>query len=220
MKLFKKIIGVLIGTLIMGLGVAFFELSSLGFDGLSCVVVSLQELTSVTYSIGYLLVNLLFFILMIIFLRGQIGIGSVINYLLTGVFGDLFMFLFKVVGFSGSSIFILNLLFGLFGVICLALGIALYANANLGVTPYDALPLIITKYLKINKKPIKYHIARKMVDGACILFGLIVGIIILKQYHIFGINTVVTLIFVGYLVSFFSKLVNKYIYKTTSDTFN
>lgn len=91
--------GVLIGTLIMGLGVAFFELSSLGFDGLSCVVVSLQGLTSVTYSIGYLLVNLLFFILAIIFLRGQIGIGSVINYLLTGVFGDLFMFLFKAVGF-------------------------------------------------------------------------------------------------------------------------
>ena len=74
MTTFKKIIGVFIGTIILGLGVAFFEISSLGFDGLSCLVVSIQQLINTSYSIAYLLVNLLFFIIMIIFLRKQIGI--------------------------------------------------------------------------------------------------------------------------------------------------
>ena len=59
MALFKKIFAVLIGTSIMGLGVAFFEVSSLGFDGLSCLVVSIQKLINTNYTIAYLLVNLI-----------------------------------------------------------------------------------------------------------------------------------------------------------------
>ena len=63
MTLFKKIIGVLIGTMILGLGVAFFEVSSLGYDGLSCLVVAIQKLINTSYSLAYLLVNLLFLII-------------------------------------------------------------------------------------------------------------------------------------------------------------
>ena len=220
MTTFKKIIGVFIGTIILGLGVAFFEISSLGFDGLSCLVVSIQQLINTSYSIAYLLVNLLFFIIMIIFLRKQIGIGTVINYLLTGVFCDLFMYLFRIINLTHSELLVVNIVFGLLGVIFLSLGVALYANANLGVTPYDAMPLIITKYLKPFNKTIKYHIARKIVDGTCILFGVVIGILFLKQYYIFGINTVLALILVGYIVSFSSKFINKYIYQNHSETFN
>lgn len=220
MTLFKKIIGVLIGTIILGLGVAFFQVSSLGFDGLSCLVIAIQKLINTSYSIAYLLVNLVFLIIMLIFLRNQIGIGSIINYLLTGVFCDIFMYIFKLINLTHSELLIVNIIFGLLGVVFLSLGIALYANANLGVTPYDSIPLIITKYFKPFNKTIKYHIARKMVDGTCIILGVLIGILYLKQYYIFGINTVITLILVGYIVSFSSKVINKYIYKKSNNTFN
>ena len=220
MTIIKKIIGVFVGTIILGLGIALFEVSSLGFDGLSCLVVSVQKLINTSYSIAYLLTNLLFFIIMIIFLRKQIGIGTVINYLLTGVFSDLFMYLFKIINLTHSELLLINILYGLLGILFLALGIAIYANANLGVTPYDAMPLILTKYLKFFNKPIKYHIAKKIIDGLCILVGVVVGIVYLKQNYIFGINTVLALILVGYIVSFSSNFINKYIYQMESDTFN
>ena len=220
MTIMKKIMGVFVGTIILGLGIALFEVSSLGFDGLSCLVVSVQKLINTSYSIAYLLTNLLFFLIMIIFLRKQIGIGTVINYLLTGVFSDLFMYLFKIINLTHSELLLINILYGLLGIVFLALGIAIYANANLGVTPYDAMPLILTKYLKFFNKPIKYHIAKKIIDGLCILVGLVVGIVCLKQNYIFGINTVLALILVGYIVSFSSKFINKYIYQIESETFN
>lgn len=220
MTIMKKIMGVFVGTIILGLGIALFEVSSLGFDGLSCLVVSVQKLINTSYSIAYLLTNLLFFLIMIIFLRKQIGIGTVINYLLTGVFSDLFMYLFKIINLTHSELLLINILYSLLGILFLALGIAIYANANLGVTPYDAMPLILTKYLKFFNKPIKYHIAKKIIDGLCILVGVVVGIVYLKQNYIFGINTVLALILVGYIVSFSSKFINKYIYQIESETFN
>lgn len=220
MTTFKKIIGVFIGTIILGLGVAFFEISSLGFDGLSCLVVAIQKLINTSYSLAYLLVNLLFLIIMLIFLRKQIGLGSVLNYLLTGVFCDIFMYLFKIIHLTHSELLIINILFGLLGVLFLSLGVAIYANADLGVTPYDSIPLIIVKHFKLFNKTIKYHIARKIVDGTCIVLGVLIGTLYLKQHYIFGINTVLTFIFVGYIVSYSSKLINKYIYKKSNDTFN
>ena len=114
MALFKKIFAVLIGTSIMGLGVAFFEVSSLGFDGLSCLVVSIQKLINTNYTIAYLLVNLIFFIIMFIFLKDQIGIGTIINFLLTGVFSDLFMIIFKYIHIIHSQYLVVNILFGIY----------------------------------------------------------------------------------------------------------
>lgn len=219
MKLLYRIIGVLIGTMIMGLGVAMFDLSSLGFDALSALVISIQNLIHVTYSIAYILLNLIFLVFMIIFLRNQIGIGTIINYLLTGVFCDIFIFLFKSINLNHSPYLLVNIVYGLIGVILLALGIAVYANANLGITPYDSMPIIITKYVKLFNKPVKFHVARKIIDGICLTFALIIGVIILKYKNIIGINTIVMLILVGYLISFFSKIVNKYIYKTNKDMF-
>lgn len=219
MKLLYRIIGVLIGTMIMGLGVAMFDLSSLGFDALSALVISIQNLIHVTYSIAYILLNLIFLVFMIIFLRNQIGIGTIINYLLTGVFCDIFIFLFKSINLNHSPYLLVNIVYGLIGVILLALGIAVYANANLGITPYDSMPIIITKYVKLFNKPVKFHVARKIIDGICLTLALIIGVIILKYKNIIGINTIVLLILVGYLISFFSKIVNKYIYKTNIDMF-
>ena len=220
MTTINKIIGVFIGTIIVGLGIAFFEVSSLGFDGLSCLVVSVQKLINTSYAMAYLLTNFIFLIIMIIFIRHQIGIGTIINYLLTGVFGDLFMYLFKIINLTHSEILIVNIMFGLLGITFLSIGIAIYANANLGVTPYDAMPLIFTNTIKLFNKPLKFHLAKKLVDGTCILIGVIIGIIYLKQDYIFGINTVLAFILVGYIISYSSKFINKYIYKTNSNTFN
>ena len=156
---------------------------------------------------------------MLILLRKQIGIGTIINFGLTGVFADIFMCLFRLIGFTQSSFLIINILFGIFGILFLSFGIALYANANLGVTPYDGLALIITKYIKMFNKPIKYHIARKITDGSCIILGFILGTLIYKQKDLFGLNTIISFVLVGYVVSCFSKFINKYIYKSTNEMF-
>ena len=107
MKLCSKLIGVIVGTIILGLGIAMFQVSSLGFDGLSYIVIGIQHLLKTSYSIAYIVLNFLFFILMLILLRKQIGIGTIINFGLTGVFADIFMYLFRLIGFTQSSFLIM-----------------------------------------------------------------------------------------------------------------
>lgn len=89
MKYVIKVVGILIGTMLMGLGVAFYKLSSLGQDSLSGMVMSIQYLINnekINYTICYIAINLIFFILMLCILRDKIHIGTIINLLLTGTF--------------------------------------------------------------------------------------------------------------------------------------
>ena len=49
---------------------------------------------------------------------------------------------------------------------------------------------------------------------------IIIGVIILRRSDIINVNTVITFITIGPLISFFSKIINKYIYKNETTTFN
>ena len=89
MRSFKKISGIIFGTIFLGLGVSLYKLSSLGQDPLSAMVFSIMYLINneyLGYMFFYLVINLIFFLLMLIFLRKEIHIGTIINLLLTGFF--------------------------------------------------------------------------------------------------------------------------------------
>ena len=53
-----------------------------------------------------------------------------------------------------------------------------------------------------------------------LVVALIIGVIILRRSDIINVNTVITFITIGPLISFFSKIINKYIYKNETTTFN
>ena len=220
MNYVKKIIGVLLGTMFLGMGVAFYKISQFGQDGVSAMVMSFVYLfklgeTNYGYTVCYLAINFIFLVIMILTLKDKINVGSIINLLLTGVCSNLFIYLFEVLSFNNNAI-ALRILYSVLGIITVSFGIALYGSANLGVAPYDAMPMVINKYCP----KIAYKYARIICDLSCLVVALIIGVIILRRSDIINVNTVITFITIGPLISFFSKIINKYIYKNVTTTFN
>lgn len=220
MNYVKKIIGVLLGIMFLGMGVAFYKISQFGQDTVSAMVMSFVYLfnlgnTNYGYTVCYLAINCIFLLIMIFTLKNKINVGSILNLLLTGVCSNLFIYLFELLSFN-SDILALRILYSALGILLVAFGIALYGSANLGVAPYDAMPMVINKYIP----KIAYKYARIMCDLFCLIVALIFGVIILKRSDIININTIITFITIGPLISFFSKIINKYIYKNETTTFN
>ena len=197
MNYVKKIIGVLLGTMFLGMGVAFYKISQFGQDGVSAMVMSFVYLfklgeTNYGYTVCYLAINCIFLVIMILTLKDKINVGSIINLLLTGVCSNLFIYLFEVLSFNNNAI-ALRILYSVLGIITVSFGIALYGSANLGVAPYDAMPMVINKYCP----KIAYKYARIICDLSCLVVALIIGVIILRRSDIINVNTVITFITIG-----------------------
>lgn len=191
---------------VLGMGVAFYKISQFGQDGVSAMVMSFVYLfklgeTNYGYTVCYLAINFIFLVIMILTLKDKINVGSIINLLLTGVCSNLFIYLFELLSFNNNAI-ALRILYSVLGIITVSFGIALYGSANLGVAPYDAMPMVINKYCP----KIAYKYARIICDLSCLVVALIIGVIILRRSDIINVNTVITFITIGPLISFLVRL--------------
>ena len=107
MRRLKKVMGIIIGTVFVGLGVSLYKLSSLGQDPLSAMVFSIMYIFNnefLNYTFFYLMINFIFFLFMLIFLRKEVHIGTIINLLLTGFFSDFFLRLFLYFNIDRKSV--------------------------------------------------------------------------------------------------------------------
>lgn len=218
MNIVKKIIVVLIGTFIIGLGIAFTTYSKLGQDCLAALVFSIHYLIDLpffTYSVCYFIINGIFCILVLIFSKDKIHIGSILNFTLTGICVDLCIYLFSLIKMD-TDIFVLRALYSFIGISLISLGIALYGSVNLGLAPYDALPFIINKVFK----KIKYSIGRMIVALVCIIVAFVIGVLILNRSDIININTLLASVLLSVEIPIFSKMIHKNIIKTDINIFN
>ena len=218
MRRLKKVMGIIIGTVFVGLGVSLYKLSSLGQDPLSAMVFSIMYIFNnefLNYTFFYLMINFIFFLVMLIFLRKEVHIGTIINLLLTGFFSDFFLRLFLYFNMNTNN-GILKIVYGLLGLIIVSFGIALYGGARMGIAPYDSLPLI----LKLRFKKLSYRLSRMIIDLLCTIIALVIGVLILKRTDIINFNTILTFLAMGPIISFFSKIIGKYIYKKEEQPFN
>ena len=209
MRRLKKVMGIIIGTVFVGLGVSLYKLSSLGQDPLSAMVFSIMYIFNnefLNYTFFYLMINFIFFLFMLIFLRKEVHIGTIIN---------LFLRLFLYFNMNTNN-GILKIVYGLLGLIIVSFGIALYGGARMGIAPYDSLPLI----LKLRFKKLSYRLSRMIIDLLCTIIALVIGVLILKRTDIINFNTILTFLAMGPIISFFSKIIGKYIYKKEEQPFN
>jgi uncharacterized membrane protein YczE len=81
------------------------------------------------------------------------------------------------------------------GVFISSTGLSLYVTANLGVSPYDALPLMMQE---MTNNRIPFGIARLIVDATAVIIGYFFGAVV-------GVGTLVVAVSLGPLVSVFNK---------------
>jgi uncharacterized protein len=78
------------------------------------------------------------------------------------------------------------------GVIIMCFASSLYYTADLGVSTYDAIALILT-----DKKVAKFQYCRIATDAVCVIIGFLLKAVV-------GIGTVITAFLMGPLIAFFN----------------
>jgi uncharacterized membrane protein YczE len=150
----KRIIGMIIGIILLGTGISIHRISAFGNDTISAFNFSIVELINVPYSVVNFAMNIILLIPMFIFMRDKINIGSLANIVLTGVVVDILMSLVEKYNIH-IDLFVYRLLFTTMGVFVTAIGVALYVQADMGIAPFDGLVLIVSKEFKL-----KYDISK------------------------------------------------------------
>ena len=200
----KRIIMTVVGVLGGGFCVGLFRMSVFGVDPFQAFMSGIDAVTpGVSFGTLYVIINVILLLVALIFDRSKIGLGTVVNIFLLGYVVDyshqLLMNLFPTVTM------LMRILFLVIGVVVICITSALYFTANMGVSTYDAVALILAD--RIRKLAFKYW--RIITDLICVLIGislfLIAGNEVGQIATLIGIGTIVTAFFMGPLIAFFNK---------------
>ena len=185
----KRILMALIGVALGGFCVGIFNLALLGADPFTVFVTGIGNLFGLGYGSVYTAVTGAFLLLVFFIDRHYIGIATIFNLLGIGFIAEITMNLIAPL-FEGGQLWIrLGML--LFGLVLLCFGSSLYFTADLGVSAYDAIALILSK-----KTPVPFRFCRIGTDLICVLIGFVCKATI-------GVGTVITAFFMGPIIQWF-----------------
>ena len=188
----RRIIGMLVGIVIIGLGIALFKQSHLGNDSISALNMRLAELLGISLGRMNIITNILLFALEVWLGRQYIGLGTFVNGLGIGfivtAFYDPIAAFFGPAEAAGLPV---QLLWMAVAVPVTALGVSLYQTADLGIAPYDYLSLGLRDHT-----PFPYFGCRVFTDALCALLCWLLGGLV-------GIGTLVCAFCLGPFIQFF-----------------
>lgn len=201
----RRIFMSLFGVIICAISVGIFKIAALGVDPFQSLMSGLDKLIPISFETLYVIVNVLLLTFSLIADRHYIGIATFINLFLLGYITQwTYAFLQTII--VNPSI-IIRLLCLLVGIVIICFGSALYMTADLGVSTYDAVALILVNKWHIGQ----FKYIRIVTDVICVLIGgglfLLGGGKFSEIPTIIGIGTIVTAFFMGPLIEFFNQKV-------------
>lgn len=188
----RRILGMIAGVVVIGVGIAVFKFSHLGNDSISALNLRIAELSGLPFSIENVLMNLCLFVPQLIWGRRYIGLGTIINSFCIG-FIVTFTSNVMTAAFGTANTLPVQLFWVAVGVLVVAFGCSLYQTADLGVAPYDALSLMMADRL-----PVPYFGCRVFTDALCAVIAFVLGGLI-------GLGTLICAFGLGPFVQFFTK---------------
>lgn len=192
----RRILGMVLGNVVLGIGIAVFRTSLLGNDPYSAVVMAGADHLPIAYSTLLLIVNAVIFVVEIVWGRHFIGLGTFVNWFLLGYVASFFIDIFAVLQIPERGI-VVRLLTVVVGVLVVSLGVSLYQSADLGISPYDSLSIIISEHC-----PAPYFWCRLATDVVCTAVCFVLGGIV-------NIGTAVCAFGLGPFIHFFDKNVSE-----------
>lgn len=165
----KRLIQLIIGLYCFGLGIVFTIYANVGLASWDLFHQSLVPYVHVT--LGQVSIIVGFIILIINYFFGEkIGVGTILNMLLVGIFLDFNIKVVEMLGIHKNTNLLIGLAMMLFGLFIIAFGSYLYLSSEFGVGPRDGLMVIIRKRTKL---PVGF--SRILVEGTVIVIGLALG---------------------------------------------
>ncbi|MFC6713492.1 YczE/YyaS/YitT family protein [Branchiibius cervicis] len=194
--LVSRIFWVLVGIALIGLGSATLRVAQVGVDPYTAANIGISHKLGLDLGAYQLISNIVLFIPMLIWGRKYIGIGSILNMVLTGFMVQWFTALLDPLVPDAPQPWLKTLLFAI-GIAVFCLGAAMYMQPGLGTAPYDAVAPMIVDH---SKAP--YRAVRGTQD----VFFLLLAAIFHGQI---GPGTVVTAFFTGPLIQYFTRTVTE-----------
>ncbi len=159
---------VLLGTAIAAFGCGCYITAALGSDPVTAFVMGLSISSGIQFGTMMNIFNLVCFVIVLIWDRKRINIGTVLYTFTLGTFCDVFISLLSPLG-AGA----IGLRIGLIviGTIAIGFGLGFYQGASFGAGPSDALNQIVSEKFRIPLKWERMGFDIIMVIGALILGG-------------------------------------------------
>lgn len=192
----------LFGVLICAVSVGIFKIAALGVDPFQSLMSGLDALIPIDFGTLYVIVNVVLLSFSLIVDRHNIGIATFINLFLLGYITDFTYGWLQTVIIDPSLV--VRALCLTVGVVVICIGSALYMTADLGVSTYDAVAIVLSGKWKLGK----FKYCRIATDLVCVIAGCAIFLIAGGEWKmiptIAGVGTIITAFFMGPLIEFFN----------------
>ena len=201
-NLVRRIVMSLLGVIICAISVGIFKIAALGVDPFQSFMAGLDSITPIDFGMLYVITNAVLLLFALVFDRHYIGIATFINLFLLGYITQFtYEYLQTVLVEPSMPVRLICLIAG---VVIICFGSAFYMTADLGVSTYDAIALIICNTWKKGK----FQYVRIISDLICVILGVVLfmlsGGAVKDIPTIAGIGTIITAFFMGPLIEVFN----------------
>ena len=183
----------LIGIILISFGAALSQTMNMGLDPFTAINTGASELLGFTLGNYQLFVNAAILAIVLFFDRKIIGWGTIFNLVLVGYMIEFFISMLESFIDPTQFAFIVQLLITVVAILIFTFGVALYMDADLGVSPYDAIAPVITDRVSAS-----YKTVRIIQDIVVVIIAWILGGPV-------GVSTFITGFLAGPLIDFFSN---------------
>ena len=193
-----------LGVVICGVSVGMFRTAALGVDPFQSLMSGLNSVIPISFGTLYVIANVVLLLFAVIFDRRKIGLATAINLLLLGYVAEYSQKFLTALLPELTPVPRLFLLAVAVVIMCFAS--ALYFNADLGVSTYDAVSLVISE----KQKRVPFKVCRILSDLICVSLGVLLCLLAHMSWSEIGasvgVGTIITAFFMGPLISFFSGI--------------
>lgn len=200
----KRTAFMLAGVLLMGFSLSFLILADLGTDPFSSLNMGFARLINLPFGTVLLTANLLLFAVVLAADYRLIGLGTIGNMVLIGYTSDFFCWIWgNVLPDPARYSFFTRLLILIPSFAVFAVAAAVYMTCDLGMSPYDAVPFLVTdKLSEKRKKPVPFRLVRMVWDAVITLLALVFGGTV-------GVMTVLVILTMGPVVAKIQPVMQK-----------
>lgn len=193
------------GVIICAISVGGFKHAALGVDPFQSLMSGLDATIPIRFGTLYMIVNAILLCFSLVADRRNIGLATFINLFLLGYITEFTQMLLQM--WLPDPALWLRWVFLLVAIVVICFGSALYMTANLGVSTYDAVAIVLSGKWKLGK----FKFVRIACDLVCVILGCALFLLAGGSWKdvptIAGIGTIITAFFMGPLIDYFNRKV-------------
>lgn len=163
-----KVILCTLSLMLLGLGCGINVVTAQGADPITVFYEGLSKVTGISVGMVASILNASLVAAVFFISKKYVHIGTVIYIFILGTFINLGIWIYK--SFQISEVFVWQILFSLLGCLFCFIGLGGFMAVDIGVDPWTAMAVIISKKMKKS-----FRIVKIVLDALTLLFGWLMG---------------------------------------------